>query len=56
MLSADVNEHHSDWNNYLAYAMVAYRAAVHETTGFTPIYLKLGRKVLTPLDLMYEIP
>ena len=56
MLSAYVNEHHSDWDRYLPYVMMAYRASVHETTGFTPNYMMLGREVSTPLDLMYEMP
>ena len=56
MLSAYVNEHHSDWDSYLPYVMMAYRASVHETTGFTPNYLMLGREVSTPLDIMYEMP
>ena len=56
MLSAYVNEHHSNWDSYLPYVMMAYRASVHETTGFTPNYMMLGREVSTPLDLMYEMP
>jgi transposase InsO family protein len=56
MLSAYVNEHHSNWDSYLPYVMMAYRASVHETSGFTPNYMMLGREVSTPLDLMYEMP
>ncbi|XP_061183319.1 uncharacterized protein LOC133191588 [Saccostrea echinata] len=56
MLSAFANEHHSDWDIYLPYVMMAYRASVHETTGFTPNYLMLGREVSAPLDIMYDMP
>ena len=56
MLSAYVNEHHSDWDTHLQYVMMAYRSARHETTGFTPNKLMLGREVSTPLDIMYEMP
>ncbi|XP_062579619.1 uncharacterized protein LOC134241607 [Saccostrea cucullata] len=56
MLSTFVNEHHSDWDRYLPYAMMAYRASVHETTGFTPNFMILGREVSTPLDIMYDMP
>ncbi|XP_061176094.1 uncharacterized protein LOC133185046 [Saccostrea echinata] len=56
MLSAFVNDHHSDWDRYLSYVMMAYRASVHETTGFTPNYMMLGREVSTALDIMYDMP
>ena len=35
--------------------MMAYRSSLHETTGFTPNALMLGREVCTPLDLMFEM-
>lgn len=35
---------------------MAYRSVEHETTGFSPNSLMLGREVSTPLDLMYEMP
>lgn len=56
MLSAYVNDHHSDWDRFLPYVMMAYRSSVHETTGFTPNLMMLGREVTTPLDIMYEMP
>lgn len=55
-LSANVNDHHSDWDEHLPYVMMAYRTSLHETTGFTPNQLTLGREVSTPLDIMYEMP
>lgn len=56
MLSAYVNDHHSEWDEHLPYVMMAYRTSLHETTGFTPNQLMLGREVSTPLDIMYELP
>ena len=56
MLSNFVNDNHSDWDEYLPYVMMAYRSTTHETTGFSPNSLMLGREVCTPLDVMYEVP
>ncbi|XP_078334126.1 uncharacterized protein LOC144625791 [Crassostrea virginica] len=56
VLSAYVDEHHADWDEHLPYVMMAYRAAVHETTGTTPNKMMLGREVATPLDIVYEMP
>ncbi|XP_078319793.1 uncharacterized protein LOC144621076 [Crassostrea virginica] len=56
MLSAYVDEHHADWDEHLPYVMMAYRAAVHETTGTTPHKMMLGLENATPLDIVYEMP
>ena len=56
MLSNFVNDNHSDWDEYLSYVMMAYRSTTHETTGFSPNSLMLGREVCTPLDVMYKVP
>jgi transposase InsO family protein len=56
MLSAYVNDHHDNWDEHLPYVMMAYRAAIHETTGTTPNKMMLGREVATPLDIVYEMP
>ena len=56
MLSAYVNEHHSDWDEHLPFVLMAYRSVEHETTGSSPNYMMLGREVSTPLDIMYEMP
>jgi hypothetical protein len=36
--------------------VMAYRATAHETTGFSPNMLMLGRETSTPLDLVYDMP
>lgn len=56
ILSAYVNDHHSDWDEHLPYVMMAYITSLQETTGFTPNQLMLRRERSTPLDIMYEIP
>jgi transposase InsO family protein len=55
MLSAYVSDNHKDWDRQLPYVMMAYRATAHETTGFSPNMLMLGRETSTPLDLVYDI-
>ena len=56
MLSAFVNENHTDWYEHLQLIMMAYRSTEHETTGFTPNVCMLGRETSCPLDIMYEMP
>ncbi|CAC5426458.1 unnamed protein product [Mytilus coruscus] len=55
MLSAYVDEHHSNLDQLIPYEM-AYITAVHETTGCTPNKLMISREVATPVDIMYELP
>lgn len=55
MLTAYVSDHQTDWDKHLPYVLMAYRSSVHESTGYTPNMLMLGREVATPLDIMYSI-
>lgn len=52
ILGKVVADHQRDWDQHLPYAVAAYRATVHETTGYSPNYLFLGREVRAPLDLI----
>ncbi|XP_056020434.1 uncharacterized protein LOC130054495 [Ostrea edulis] len=56
MLSAYVDENHRDWDESLPYVMMAYRASQHESTGYSPNMLMLGREVTTPLEIMFDMP
>ena len=56
MLSAYVQENQRDWDAQIPYVMMAYRSAVHKSTGLTPNMLMLGRETSLPLDLIYEMP
>ena len=53
MLSNYVNDNHRDWDESIPFVMMAYRASQHESTGFTPNMLMLGRESTTPLDIVY---
>ena len=44
MLSAYVNDHHTDWDEHLPYAMMAYRSAENKTTVLTPKYADVGKR------------
>ena len=37
---------------HLPSVLAAYRATIHESTGFSPNFLFLGREVTAPLDLL----
>ena len=56
LLSAFVNEEHTDWDQLLPYVMMAYRSSEHETTGFTPNYMMLGREISVPMDIQFGSP
>jgi len=56
MLSAHVNDHHTDWDLYLQRSLLAYRSSVHSSTRETPARLMLGRELHLPVDLMYQFP
>jgi hypothetical protein len=47
-LSKFVNDHHTDWVEYLPMIRFAYNSSVQESIGFTPCRLMLGREVVTP--------
>ena len=55
-LSMFVNENHSDWDKHLPTVLMAYRTAVHESTGQTPARLMMGHELRVPLDLMFGQP
>ncbi|CAC5359825.1 unnamed protein product [Mytilus coruscus] len=56
MLSLFVEQVQREWDEYIPFVMMAYRASENETTGQTPNSLMLGRELSTPLDIIYEIP
>lgn len=56
MLGKIVADYQGDWHLHLPTAMAAYRASKHETTGYTPNKLFLGRETHLPVDLMYGVP
>ena len=56
MLSKFVSENQSDWDEHLPLLMMVFRSAVHETTGYTPCELMLGRQIEVPLDILLGRP
>ena len=56
MLSMYVDENREDWDDHLPYVMMAYRAAIHESTKCTPNKLMLGREVSLPIDVIAGMP
>jgi transposase InsO family protein len=56
MLAKVVNENQRDWDERLPSVMAAYRASKHESTGFSPNFLILGREARAPLDIVMGIP
>ena len=56
MMGRMINEHQRDWDLYLPHVMAAYRATVHQTTGYSPNYLMFARENRAPADMVFGIP
>ncbi|KAK3720684.1 hypothetical protein QZH41_003449 [Actinostola sp. cb2023] len=56
MLSKFVSKNQRDWDEHLQLVMMAYRTATHETTGFSPSAMMLGREITSPIDLLFGRP
>ena len=52
MLAKVVKESQRDWDYHLQKALLAYRTAVHETTGFSPYHLNFGHSPALPIDII----
>jgi len=55
ILGKTVEDHQRDWDRRLPCAMAAYRASRHESTGYSPNFLTLGREVRGPVDIVYGV-
>ena len=56
MLEKIVEENQRDWDTKVQFVMAAYRASVHEASGYTPNFLTLGRETRAPLDIVLGPP
>jgi len=56
ILGKVVSRAQREWDEWLPYALAAYRATVHETTNFSPNFMVLGRENRLPIDLVYGAP
>lgn len=45
-----------DWDLNLPTILMSYRSAEHESTGYTPAQLMLGKDLRLPVDLMMPLP
>jgi len=45
-LSHYVNANHKNWDEFVPFYLMSYRATPHTTTGYSPIYLFIGRKMV----------
>ena len=50
-----VADHQKDWDVRLPFALAAYRATRHSSTGYTPNFLVFGREVRSPADVVYGV-
>ncbi|UYV82879.1 hypothetical protein LAZ67_22001215 [Cordylochernes scorpioides] len=55
-LSKVVEQHQRDWDVSLPPFIMAYRAAIHDTTGQTPAKIMFGRELRLPCDLEFGSP
>src|SRR5688572_27655923 len=56
MLGKIISSHQRDWDEVLPHVLAAYRASIHQVTGFSPNRLLYGRENRVPLDLVYGRP
>lgn len=56
ILSATAERCHWEWDLMIPYAVMAYRATKHSSTGFTPNMMLFGREVTEPIDLVVGLP
>ena len=52
ILAKTVDTNQDTWDSQLPKALFAYRAAVYDTTGFTPFQLTFARSPQLPVDVM----
>jgi hypothetical protein len=55
MVGKVVSESQKDWDRRLPEVMAAYRATVHQSTGFSPNFLVYGHENRAPLDLVLAV-
>ncbi|GFS49796.1 retrovirus-related Pol polyprotein from transposon 412 [Trichonephila clavipes] len=55
-LSLLVSSNQQDWDKKLPFFLLAYRSAVHETTGYSLSQMLFGRDLRLPADLLFSQP
>ncbi|GFV18924.1 retrovirus-related Pol polyprotein from transposon 412 [Trichonephila clavipes] len=56
ILSLLVSSNQHDWDKKLPFFLLAYRSAVHETTGYSPSQMLFGRDLRLPADILFSRP
>ncbi|GFS58268.1 retrovirus-related Pol polyprotein from transposon 17.6 [Trichonephila clavipes] len=51
-----VSSNQQEWDKKLPFFLLAYRSAVHETTGYFPSQMLFGRDLRQPADLLFSRP
>jgi transposase InsO family protein len=51
-----IDNYQHNGSELLPFVMAAYRSVPHDTTGFSPNFLHVGREVRAPIDLILEMP
>ena len=52
-LSKFIEDHQRNWDQLVPLMLMAYRTAIHESTGCTPAKLMFARDLRLPIDLLY---
>ncbi|GFW59518.1 retrovirus-related Pol polyprotein from transposon 412 [Trichonephila clavipes] len=55
-LSLLVSSNQQDWDKKMPFFLLAYRSAVHKTTGYSPSQMLFGRDLRLPADLLFSRP
>jgi len=55
-LSKVVDQHQKEWDQHILLFLMAYRAAVHNSTGQSPSKVLLGRELRLPSDVVFGAP
>ena len=56
MLTMYCESKQNTWDEHLPYVMLAYWSSVHDSTGFSPNMMMLGREVELPLQVVVGMP
>ena len=56
VLASTSDRCHFDWDLMIPFALMAYRATPHASTGLTPNMMVFGRELTEPVDLVIGLP
>lgn len=55
MISSYIGSHQSNWDQFLQYSVYQFCTAVHQSTGKTTDELFLGKKIITPFQMLLMV-